>query len=386
MQKGGKPQVMSGNILILSASVGAGHLRAAEAVELALRQVAPNANVKNLDVLTLANKTFRRIYSKGYFDFANRAPHLLGYFYDLLDRHEPLDSETDLFRVAIEKLNLHPFLRLLQSQPWDVVVNTHFLPAEIIASLRGSGKIVTPQMIVTTDYETHRLWIHEPCEHYFTATSEGAAYLHYWGVPRSKITVTGIPIHPVFSEEKDRSSCLKSQGLKGDKPIVLLLSGGFGVWPIEKLCRAILEMELPLEIVVVAGRDEELQRKISQIDRPLRHRLKILGFTTEIDELMVVADVIVSKPGGLTTAEILARGAAMAIVNPIPGQESRNSDFLLENGAAIKINHVATLTFRLTELLNNQERLGRLRANAKRLGRPGAALDVAREVVRMVDR
>jgi processive 1,2-diacylglycerol beta-glucosyltransferase len=373
----------SKHILILSASVGAGHLRAAEALELALHQVAPGTDVKNVDVLSLANRAFRRIYSEGYFEFARRAPHLLGYFYDLLDRPSQVDSQSARLRVAIEKLNMHPFIELLKSRPWDVVLNTHFLPAEIVASLRRKGEVSTPHMTITTDFETHRLWVHEPCEHYFTATAEGATYLEHWGVPQSNITVTGIPIHPVFSEEKDRTQCLRAHGLEGKNPIILLLSGGFGVGPIEKLYRAILDMDLPLEIVVVSGKNDELRNKLNQIDKSVHHKVKILGFTQEIDELMAVADVVISKPGGLTTAEILARGAAIAIVNPIPGQESRNSDFLLENGAGIKINNVATLRYKLKALLNDTQRLRTIKANAKRLGRPRAAFDVATVAARM---
>ena len=111
---------------------------------------------------------------------------------------------------------------------------------------------------------------------------------------------------------------------------------------------------------------------------PERHRAKVLGFTTQMDELMAAADLVVSKPGGLTTSEVLARGTAMAVVNPIPGQESRNSDFLLENGAAIKINNVATLPLKLTQLLRDPARLAALKSNARRLGKPDAAFVIAR--------
>jgi processive 1,2-diacylglycerol beta-glucosyltransferase len=133
-------------ILILSASVGGGHIRAAEAMELAFRQTAPWAEIRNIDVLTLANKAFRRIYGKGYLDFANRAPHLLGYVYDFLDRPKDKDGdgERGRLRVALEKLNMQPFLKLLKSETWDMVVNTHFLPAEIIGSLRLSESISVP--------------------------------------------------------------------------------------------------------------------------------------------------------------------------------------------------------------------------------------------------
>ncbi len=373
-------------ILILSASVGGGHLRAAEAMELALQQTAPEAAIRNIDVLTLANKAFRRIYGKGYLDVANRAPHFLGYVYDLLDRPKDKEGEfePDRLRVALEKLNMQPFLKLLQSETWDMVVNTHFLPAEIIGSLRSSGRISVPQVTVTTDFMTHRLWVQEPCEHYFTASAEGAVYLNSCGVLRERISVTGIPIHPVFCRRKRRSECLAARGLRGDRPIVLLLSGGFGVGPIETLLQATLTVESPMDVVVVCGRNEELSRRLARRQPSRRHRVKILGYTQDIDELMAVADLVISKPGGLTSSEVLARGSVLAIVNPIPGQESRNSDFLLENGAAVKIGPLATLSYKIDTLLNDPKRLARLKANSRRLGRPRAAFAVAEKVLAMI--
>ena len=369
---------MAGRILVLSASVGAGHMRAAQAVELALRQTAPDVEVKNVDLLTLTNAAFRKVYGQAYLDLVNKAPHVLGYFYEMMDKARPADSKRDRLRLAVEKLNLSKFLDLIQDEPWDVVVNSHFLPAEIIASLRRDGKIQLPQITVTTDFETHRLWVNEPCDQYTTATSEGAAYLAHWGIPASHVHVTGIPIHPVFSEPKDRAACLAAHGLAGDKPIVLQVAGGFGVGPIAQLFRGVLDVQSPLEIVVVCGRNASVKEELQRIEPPTRHRVKVVGFTEQIDELMNVADIVLSKPGGLTTSEVLARGAAMAIVNPIPGQESRNSDFLLENGAAIKINNVATLGMKLTQLLQDPGRLATIKANARKLAHPRAAFDVAR--------
>lgn len=369
---------MPKRILVLSASVGAGHLRAAQAVEKALRILDPEASVENFDVLDFTNAAFRRMYAKSYLDLVNRAPHALGYFYDLLDKQPSPQHKSDRLRLLVEKLNLHKFLKLLKEKTWDIIVNTHFLPAELIASLRRQGKLVTPQLTATTDFETHRLWVNQPCDHYFTATEEGALNLQYWGVPANDITVTGIPIDPVFSEEKDRAACLARQGLTGDRPILVQLAGGFGVGPVEKLFTGLMELEMPVEIVVVAGRNEDLKKRLETLPTPDRHRVHVLGFTTQIDELMAVADLVVTKPGGLTTSETLARGAAMAVVNPIPGQESRNSDFLLENAAAIKINNLSTLTYKLNQLLGDPARLACLKQNAHRLGRPRAAFDVAR--------
>jgi processive 1,2-diacylglycerol beta-glucosyltransferase len=374
-------------VLVLSASVGAGHLRAAQAVERALHEVAPSATVHNLDVLELTNAAFRRLYGKAYLDLVNRAPHVLGYFYDMLDQPSRSGANRgDRLRLAVEKLNLRPFIRYLQEEHADLVINTHFLPAEIIAHLRVNGQLGVPQVTATTDFETHRLWVNQPCEHYFTATPEGARYLHHWGVPAADTTVTGIPIDPVFSKPKDRADCRKRHGLAGDRPVVLQLAGGFGVGPIEKIYRAIQDVERPLELVVIAGRNEAVKAKLEALPPSPRHRTHVLGFTDKIDELMAAADLVVSKPGGLTTSETLARGAVMVIVNPIPGQESRNSDYLLENGAAIKANNIATLAYKIGALLDDPARLARVKENVARLARPRAAYDVAERSLKLLAR
>jgi processive 1,2-diacylglycerol beta-glucosyltransferase len=365
-------------ILVLSASVGAGHLRAAQAVELALRELAPEAEVQNLDVLELTNAAFRKLYGKAYLDLVNQAPHVLGYLYDLLDRVPSKQRKSDRLRLLVEKMNLGRFLRLLRQGGWDVVVNTHFLPAEMLASLRARGEVQTPHFTVTTDFETHRMWVNQPCDHYFTATDEGAAYLVHWGVPAADITVTGIPIHPVFRHPADRKACLAKHGLVGDRPIVLQLAGGFGVGPVEQILDEVLSIEQPLEIVIVAGRNEELKARLDAKAFAPRHLVHVVGFTQAMDEFMAAADLVVTKPGGLTSSEALARGAAMVIVNPIPGQESRNSDYLLENGAAIKINHLGTVAFKIGQLLAEPSRLQRLKDSARSLGRPDAAFAIAR--------
>jgi processive 1,2-diacylglycerol beta-glucosyltransferase len=375
----------SPRLLVLSASVGAGHLRAAQAVAKALQQVAPTATVHNCDVLELTNPAFRRVYGSAYLDLVNRAPHVLGYFYDMLDRPSTSGRHrTDRLRLAVEKLNLKKLIRFLRAEPWDLVINTHFLSAEIIAALRRQKELRLPQVTVTTDFETHRLWVNQPCEHYFTATEEGALYLQTWGVPAGHASATGIPIDPVFAEPKERSRCLARQDLVGDRLIVLQLAGGFGVGPIEQIYQGLLTVERPLEIVVVTGRNAAAKEQLEALPTPSRHRVKVLGFTDQMDELLAVADLVVSKPGGLTTSETLARGAAMVIVNPIPGQESRNSDFLLENGAAIKVNSVALLAHKVGDLFADEKRLERLKANARRLGRPRAAFTVAERSLALI--
>jgi len=366
-------------LLVLSASVGGGHLRAAQAVTLALRELAPAAEIRELDILELAPRPFRRVYADAYLGLVDKAPAALGLIYDALDRRGGRKTQAaDRLRLLVERVNLRAFERFLQDGPWDGAVNTHFLPTEIIAALRRKGALRLPQLTVTTDFETHRLWVYRPCELFTTATEEGAATLRHWGVPAAAVRVTGIPVHPAFCRAPDKAACRKAFSLTPGRPVVLQLAGGFGVGPVERIYRGLLSCVVPLQVVAVAGRSAELRARLGKVPVPPRHAALVLGFTDRMHELMAAADLVVSKPGGLTTSEALASGVPMAVVNPIPGQEARNSDFLLENGAAVKINTLETMGEKLGRLLGDARRLKALGAAARGLGRPRAAFEVAR--------
>ena len=367
-------------ILVLSASVGAGHIRAAQAMELALKQAAPDAEVKNVDVLTLTNALFKRLYGTAYLDMVNKAPHLLGAIYDLTDKPARNRGASHALKLLVQKANLTKLSELL-AQDWDVVVNTHFLPADLLARARRKKRSTTRNVTVVTDFDAHAFWVNEPCDRYYVAAEEAALSLAWWGIDRERITITGIPVHPVFAEPKDVAACRRKHGLSTDRPVVLQLAGGFGVGPIEGMLKTLLAIEKPTHIVVVCGKNAELKSKLGKVAVPAHHRVTLMGFTTEIDELMAAADAVITKPGGLTTAEVLARGAAMVIMNPVPGQEDRNSDYLLENGAAIKVNTLSALGWKVSGLLSDPARLASLRARAKKLGQPGAGATIARDVL-----
>jgi processive 1,2-diacylglycerol beta-glucosyltransferase len=372
---------MPPRILVLSASVGAGHLRAAEAIELALRQTIPDAHVQNVDILTLTNRAFRHLYSKTYLDLVNKAPYLLGYFYDALDKPSRSGkNRRDRLRLTLEKLNFRKLLKRFQEEEWDLVINTHFLPAELLASLRRESKVATPQVTVVTDFETHRMWLNQPCDHYFTASEEGTQNLLFLGVPPTDITLTGIPIHPVFSVSKERAA-LRAKYNLDERPVVLQMAGGFGVGPIEQIYTTLLQVPEPIQVAVITGRNEHARKDLERVSVPAGHRGTIIGFSKDIDEWMRLSDLVVTKPGGLTTSETLAAGAVMVIMNPIPGQETRNSDYLLENGAAVKVNTLGTLAHKVSSLLRDPNRMKQLRASVVRLARPRAAFDIVQRAL-----
>jgi processive 1,2-diacylglycerol beta-glucosyltransferase len=170
-------------------------------------------------------------------------------------------------------------------------------------------------------------------------------------------------------------------GLRDDLAVLLVLSGGFGMGPVGEIVGEVDKVESPFQIIVVTGRNEELRRELAAADR--RHPTQVLGFANNMHELMALSDLVISKPGGLTSSEALALGKPLFILNPIPGQEAANSDFLLERGAATKVNRVEDLPYRIERLLASKK-LGEMAKAAKALGRPRAAARVCEETVARV--
>jgi processive 1,2-diacylglycerol beta-glucosyltransferase len=368
---------MLGRVLVLSASAGAGHLRAAEAIEKAIRLRDLASEVQHLDVLKYTNKVFRHLYSKAYIDLVNRAPEVLGWLYDHLDN----PAKNDPIRQAFDRLNSKPFIRYLRRYQPDVAVCTHFLPSGIISSLKRDGKVRLLNTVVVTDFDVHAMWLCRHIEQYFVALEETKVHLNALGVPESLVTITGIPIDPAFAEPKDKRVMRCKYNLEPDRFTILVSAGGFGVGPVGNLMQALTQLSHPVHVVTVCGHNEVLRTELAEAVKKLsKHTLvsfSLLGFTTAMDELMAAADLYVGKPGGLTTSEALAKGLPMVVINPIPGQEERNSDHLLEQGVAIRCNNLPALAYKIDTLINTAGKLARMERNARAMGRPEAAFAVA---------
>jgi processive 1,2-diacylglycerol beta-glucosyltransferase len=367
-------------VLILSASAGAGHMRAADAVERAFKLTNAASEVKHVDTLQYTNKLFRHLYSKAYIDLVNKSPELLGWFYDHLDK--PWKNERR--RLALDKLNTRPFVKMIQEYRPDITVCTHFLPAEIISWLKAKQRVRFRQAIVVTDFDVHAMWLCHHYEQYFVAMDETREHLVRLGIPGAKVTTSGIPIDPVFAERKDPAEMRAKHGLKPDVTTLLVSAGGFGVGPVEHMLESLAGMRHPAQIVALCGRNAELKSKLEAAAKrlPPAHHVSIrpIGFTTEMDEYMSAADILLGKPGGLTTSEALAKGLVFVIVNPIPGQEERNSDHLLENGVAIRCNNLPVLAYKLDRLLDDPARFASMQDRARAMARPDAARDIVRKL------
>jgi len=366
-------------ILIATITAGGGHLQAAAALEEAWHAARPKDAIERVDLMKFFSPLHKKVVSDGYITLVERAPELWGMLFKKTDNPKLVRRLAKLRRAFPPNSTLRIIKHLKQFKP-DVVLCTHYLPVEILGKAREKWEGAAPMAAcVVTDFEAHALWMGDAVDVYCVAAEETKARLIARGALPESVVVTGIPIAGRFSNAPGALAVRQRYGLRDDLPTLLVLGGGFGMGPVAEILRELDKIEKPFQTLVVAGRNEELRRELAVCDR--KHPTHVLGFVTNMHELMAVADLIVTKPGGLTSSEALAMGKPLFILNPIPGQEAANSDFLLERGAAVKVNRVEDLPYRLGQLLGSKKLL-EMGAAAKKLGHPQAAPDICREVLR----
>ena len=367
-------------ILLLSASAGAGHVRAADALLNACRLRGLESNAEHWDMLKYTNRVFRHLYGQMYLDLVNTAPAMLGLFYDISDtpyRH-------DKMRVMFEKLNSRRFLRSLRRFNPTIVVCTHFTPAAVLSWLVEKGESDLKPTVVVTDLDCHAMWLIRHYQRYFVARTETKRYLTRIGVPESKVDVTGIPIDPLFEKPLDKIAVRHKFGLDPNRFTILVSAGGYGVGPVESIISELLQVGQNAQVVAIAGRSAELKDRLEKLKSAESNsggKLTVVGYTTEMDQYMAAADILIGKAGGLTTSEALARGLPICIVNPIPGQEERNSDHLLEEGAAIRCNNLPALAWKIDQLVSDPARFEAMKLRTLQIARPDAARSIVESIL-----
>jgi processive 1,2-diacylglycerol beta-glucosyltransferase len=370
-------------ILIATVTAGGGHLAAAAAMEEAWHALRPGDVVEKLDLIKYFSRLHRKIHESGYVKLVERAPEVWGMVFKKTDNPK-LARKLNQWKRNFPSNSRARFLRHVKQFKPDVVLCTHYLPLESLGSPRPkSGRVAKDEkpfvVSIVTDFEAHALWMNDCVNLYSVAHEETKARLVARGANASQVVATGIPISSRFSMKIESEAVRKRIGLRDDLPVLLVLSGGFGMGPIAAILAELDRVERDFQTVVVTGRNEELRREVAGQDR--KHPTHVLGFASNMHELMGVSDLIITKPGGLTSSEALAMGKPLFILNPIPGQEAANSDFLLEHGAGAKVNRVEDLPYRVDQLLAGKK-LAELAKAAKALGRPNAAELVCDEVVR----
>jgi processive 1,2-diacylglycerol beta-glucosyltransferase len=354
-------------ILIASASAGTGHLHAAEALRAAVAGLDPDGEVRHVDVLELAPGWLRAAYGGGFGVLAERAPRVWGELYALTDG----EACSAPWGPVVQPLLFTPFGRLLAREPWDLVLCTHFLPAQLAAARAGAP----PFALVVTDFTIHRYWAQRRVARYFAPTVAAAADLRR-RLPGAEVSATGIPIRSAFERLPARGAARARLDLDPDRPTVLVMGGGLGIGVAAAARSLILGLAPDYQIVVLAGSSARARADLDPL-AAARPRTRIHGPVNNVHEFMAAADVVVTKPGGVSCSEALAAGRPLVLSRAIPGHEEANAAELVRLGAAFYAPDPAALPAYVGRVLRHPSvRLG-MEGAARGVGRADAAATIA---------
>ena len=367
-------------VLITSASIGGGHVAAGRALEEAF--AALGAETLHVDLLDYTTVPFRRLYRQAYFELVRTAPDLVDWLGKRLDRGPQRTRLRHLrLRSRLTRLISYHLPRTIAAYKPALLVHTHFLPAEILSTL--GHKLTAPQAVVVTDFAAHRLWLQAEVNRYFVAAEEVKAHLVSLGTAAERVRVSGIPIDSRFGSLERKEEARGNLGLVLDRDLVLVMAGGMSPQVLGGMLERLRRLRCHLHVVVVCGRTPEIQQRARKAvaDADGLVSFDVLSFSEEIPRLMAAADLVIGKPGGLTTSEALAAGLPFAVVDPYPLQEEANANFLLEYGAGMRIDPLSTLELKLSRFLSDPERRRAMSEAARRLGRPEAAERIVRDLL-----
>lgn len=368
-------------VLILSASIGGGHVAAGRALEKAF--AFHGAQAAHVDLLEHVSMPFRRLYRQAYFDLVRNVPDLVEWLGRRLDRH-PSERRTtqQRLRARLTRLLSYEVPRIIDRYRPDALVHTHFLGAEIVSG-RLTRHRPLPQAEVITDFFAHSFWLQPGIARYFVATDEVRVHLIAAGVDPHRVKVSGIPIDPSFARLPTQAEARDRLRLDPGREVVVLLASGLDAGDLRTLLAELRTFRWPLQVLVVCGRSNDLltlaQGAVADAPGPVAFDVR--GYEHDMATLMAAADVAVTKPGGLTSSEALAARLPLMLVKPYPLQEEANASVLLEHGAAVRIEPLSTFGLKLRRLLDEPERRAAMRDAAGRIARPSAADDVARTVL-----
>lgn len=365
-------------LLIVSASIGGGHVAAARALSEAAHD--EGLEPQHIDLLSYTAPGFRRLYRQTYFDLVRTAPDFVDWLGKRLDRR-PQEQRTRQERVMARLTQL-----LSRSLVWQVrqrapelIVHTHFLPAAIVRAERYD----IPEAVVVTDYAAHNLWLQPGIKRYFVATHEVAAHLQAVGVGEDRVRVSGIPISPRFGALESKAAARAALGLAPERDVLLLMASGLDPLTFKTLLLALTHLRWPLTVLVICGRSRDL---VAVAERELLGysgllSFTVLGFSEDIPRYMAAADLLLGKPGGLTTSEALAAGLPFAVVSPYPLQEEANANFLLESGVGFRLEPLTVTAYKLRRYFEDGEKRVQMSRTAQALAQPGAAQRVIRSLL-----
>ncbi len=364
-------------VLLLFISEHSGHHCASLAIEKALHQLDPGVETLNINSFNYTNPILEKVINQAYMGVVKRTPELWDYLYD----NPKVLKQTQKLREMIHKFNTGKLKALLDDFKPSAIVCTQAFPCGMVADYKKTFDLKIPIIGVLTDYAPHSYWIYNNVDYYIVPSKETGEKLIADGIDSSKIREFGIPIDAKFQNSTDRGELCGKLGLDKTKPCVLVMGGTQGLGPIKEIVKRLNRSSLDLQLIIPCGTNKRLYRWL----KPRRYQKKtlVLSYATNIDELMQASDIILTKPGGITTAEAFAKSLPMIIINPLPGQEAMNTKFLLEEGVAVKAWSPEDVGILLDELLENRNKLKVMSDKARSLAKPGSSLNIAKLILGM---
>jgi len=369
-------------ILLLYISEHSGHHCASLAIEDALRKTDSSVNIVNINSLHYTNPILEKIINKTYMSVVKRTPEVWEYLYD----NPGVVRHTQRLREMIHRFNTGKLKTMMDEFSPDVVVCTQAFPCGMVADYKKSFSLDLPIVAVLTDYAPHSYWVYNNIDKYVVPSDETGRKLIDDGIDPSRIAVFGIPINKRFAHKTDRGKAAENLGFRKNAPIVLVMGGTQGLGPIKEVVWLLDNTGLDLQLAVVTGTNRKLFRWLNARKRRFKNPVRIFQYVHNIDELMDLSSIIITKPGGITTAEALAKGLPMLIFHPLPGQEAMNTRYLLKEGAAVKAENPADVVVLLKELLYNEDKLKIMSDRARSISKPSSAVDIAKLIIQLTER
>ncbi len=364
--------------LIMTASIGSGHIRAAEAVEQELRCRFPGDEIRTVDFMSYGTSRFNGFLKSLYLRMLDFVPNLYDVFYKVSGSGSSGTLAQSMFAAA----TYGTMRRILQTYRPDVLVCTHPFPEGAASLAKRLGHGGFRLVAVLTDYSLHQIWIYPQVDLYFTATEEMRQGLLAKGFSAEAVFAPGISVSENILGAPSREEARRSLGIGGDGKAVLLMGGGLGLGGIEESLEDLENVDCPLVLLVVAGRNEELRRKVELFGKSSRHTIKVWGYTDQVYLLMSAADLLITKPGALTMSEAFVLGLPMLLREPIPGPETENAVYASEHGTAAWVHHGESLSQAVSGILFDETKLAHMHRQALACARPYATRDIVEAIQR----
>ncbi|MEW6170308.1 MAG: glycosyltransferase [Candidatus Omnitrophota bacterium] len=370
---------MRKRVLLLYISEVSGHHKATLAIESALKELQPRIEILNVNAFRYTTPISEKIINSIYIGVIKRTPKIWEYLYD----NPSVIKNTSKIKKIIHNFNSTKLKSLIDKFNPDCIVCTQAYPCGMIADCKKTYSLSIPLIGVLTDYAPHSFWIYDSVDYYIVAAEEVKLRFIQKGIPERKIINFGIPVDPKFVEIKNKERIANKLGLNLELPIILIMGGGQGLGPIKKMVNYIESIKEQLQIIVICGTNRKLLKWVKKKSIGSEKRIVSLEYVETIDELMEIASILITKPGGLTTSEALAKGLPMVLVNPIPGQETANANFLTKKGAAIKIEDIKEIHKVIADLITNRQKIADMALQARQISKPKAALDIASLIIKL---